>query len=79
MQYAQLHFETTELKNNLEVEIQIVTELLNFCLQIFLKDFIYLILESWRQGEREGEKHQCAVASPASPTGEPGPQPGHVP
>ena len=32
-------------------------------LLLFLKDFIYLFLE------REGEKHQCVVASPAPSTG----------
>ena len=34
------------------------------------KDFIYLFLERAREGEREGEKHQCAVASWAPPTGD---------
>ena len=29
----------------------------------FFKDFIYLILERGIEGEREGEKHQCVVAS----------------
>ena len=31
----------------------------------FFKDFIYLHLERGRDGEREGEKHQCVVASRA--------------
>ena len=30
---------------------------------IFKKDFIYLFLERAREGEREGEKHQCMFAS----------------
>ena len=30
---------------------------------IFFKDFIYLFLERGKEGEREGEKHQCVVAS----------------
>ena len=34
---------------------------------IFKKDFIYLCLERAREGEREGEKHQCVVASRAPP------------
>ena len=34
-----------------------------------LKYFIYLFLERGREGEREGEKHQCVVASRAPPTG----------
>ena len=33
----------------------------------FFKDFIYLFLERGREGEREGEKHQCVVASHALP------------
>ena len=37
----------------------------------FLKDIIYLFSESWeREGEREGEKHQCVVASRTPPTGD---------
>ena len=44
---------------------------------IFFKDFIYLLLESGRDGEREGEKHQCVVASHAPPTMDL--QPRHVP
>ena len=38
----------------------------------FKKDFIYLFiffLERGREGEREGEKHQCVVASRGPPTG----------
>ena len=30
---------------------------------IFKKYFIYLFLERGREGEREGEKHQCVGAS----------------
>ena len=41
-------------------------------------DFIYLFLER-REGEREGEKHQCVVTSWALPTGGPGQKPRHVP
>ena len=37
---------------------------------IFKKDFIYLFLERGREGEREGEKHQCVVASHAPTTGD---------
>ena len=35
----------------------------------FFKDFIYLFLEKRREGEREGEKQQCVVASCAPPPG----------
>ena len=33
-----------------------------------MKIFIYLFLERRREGEREGEKHHCAVASHIPPT-----------
>ena len=37
---------------------------------LFLKRFYLLIFrEKGRQGEREGEKHQCVVASHTPPTG----------
>ena len=36
----------------------------------FKKYFIYLFLEREREGEREGNKHQCVVASLAPPTGD---------
>ena len=31
------------------------------------------------EGEKEGEKHQCVVASCMSPTGDPAPNPGMCP
>ena len=34
------------------------------------KDFIYLFLERGREGDREGEKHQCVVAFHTPPTGD---------
>ena len=38
----------------------------------FFTDFIYLFIfsERGREGEREGEKHQCVVASHTPPTGD---------
>ena len=36
----------------------------------FFKDFIYSFLERRREGEREGEKHQCVVASHVPPAGD---------
>ena len=50
-----------------------------FLTNIFLKDFIYLLLERGREGEREGEKHQCVVASCAPPTGDLAHDPGMCP
>ena len=48
----------------------IICNHLYYKLSNFLKDFIYLFLERGREGEREGEKHQCVVASQAPPTGD---------
>ena len=45
----------------------------------FFKDFIYLFLERGREGEREGEKHHCVVASHAPPTGDLACNPGMCP
>ena len=45
---------------------------------IFFKDFIYLFLEE-EKGGREGEKHQCVVASHAPPTGDLAWNPGMCP
>ena len=39
-----------------------------FKLILFKKDFIYLLGRGEREGEREGQKHQCVVASHAHPT-----------
>ena len=36
---------------------------------MFLKYFIYFYRQREREGQREGEKHQCVVASHAPPTG----------
>ena len=46
---------------------------------IFFKDFIYLFLERGREGEKEGEKYQCVVASRAPPTGDLAHNPGMCP
>ena len=46
---------------------------------LFLKDFIYSFLERGEGREKEGQKHQCEVASHVLPTGDlacnPGPKP----
>ena len=45
----------------------------------FLKIFIYLFILRRREGKREGEKHQCVVASCAPPTRNPAHNPGMCP
>ena len=45
---------------------------LGFCgySSLFFKGFyLFIFRERGREGEREGEKHQCVVASPVPPTG----------
>ena len=39
-------------------------------LEYFLK-ILFIFRQRGREGEREGEKQQCVVASYASPTGDP--------
>ena len=46
---------------------------------IFFKDFVYLFLETGREGKREGKKHQCVVASCVPPTGDLACNPGMCP
>ena len=47
----------------------------------FLKDIIYLFIfrQMGREGERQGEKHQCVVASHVPPTGDLAHNPGMCP
>ena len=44
-----------------------------------LKDFIYLFLQRGKEGEREGEKHQCVAASHMAPPGDLAHNPGMRP
>ena len=48
-------------------------------LSFFKKIFIYFFRERGREGEREGEKHQCVVASREPPTGDLACNPGMCP
>ena len=52
---------------------------LDWRVDFFLKDFIYLFRERGREGEREGEKHQCVVAFHMAPHWGPGLQLKHMP
>ena len=48
-------------------------------LSLFFFKILFISRERGKEGDREGEKHQCVVASHMSHTGEPGLQPRHVP
>ena len=37
---------------------------------LFLRFYLFIFRERGREGEREGEKHQCVVASHVAPTGD---------
>ena len=50
-----------------------------FSYVIFFKDFIYLLLERAKEGEREEEKYQCVVASCAPTNGDLAYNPGMCP
>ena len=51
-----------------------------YFLNNIFKDFVYLFFrERGKEGEREGEKHQCVVASHAPPTGDLAHNPGMCP
>ena len=46
---------------------------------IFFKILLFIFRERGREGEREGEKHQCVVASHMAPTGDLAQNPGMCP
>ena len=48
-------------------------------LYFFIRFYFTFFRQRGREGEREGEKHQCVVASQVPPTQRLGPQPRHVP
>ena len=45
----------------------------------FKRFYLFIFREKGREGEREGEKHQCVVGSPVSPTGDLACNPGMCP
>ena len=38
--------------------------------KLFKRFYVFIFRERGREGEREGEKHQCMVASQVPPTGD---------
>ena len=51
----------------LKIELPFESEVL---LLFFLRFHLFVFREGGREGEREGDKHQCVVDSWASPTGD---------
>ena len=70
--WVQLLWDSLSFLDFLEVYFlcQIREVLLHYIFFFLFKYFIYLFLEKGREGEREGEKHQCVVASHMAPTGD---------
>ena len=52
---------------------------ISYTILFLKKGFIYLFVERAREGEREGEKHHCVVASHIPPTGDLAHNPGMCP
>ena len=50
-----------------------------FSFIFFTRFYLFIFRQLGKEGDREGEKHQCVVASHASPTGDLALQPRHVP
>ena len=59
-----------ELEQCLSQSVYRVSRCQNVSLYIFLKILLIFFSERGREGEREGEKHQCVVASHVAPTGD---------
>ena len=60
------------------------TEVFNFNVvqfisSYFLKKILFIFRERGKEGEREGDKHQCVIASCVSPTGDLAHNPGMCP
>ena len=49
------------------------------CYFIFLRFYVFIFRQKGREGESEGEKHQCVVSSRAPPTGDLAQNPGMCP
>ena len=51
----------------------------NSCYFLVFLNILFIFRETGREGEREGEKHQCVVAPLTPPTGDPAHNPGTCP
>ena len=71
------------LTSKINSSTKFLRSVLSFCLLaqlFFLKKILFIYFQrQGKGGEREGEKHQCMVASPASPTGDLACNPGMCP
>ena len=69
-----------ESKTALKIKFSIFIILFHFLILYFFKIFyLFVFRESEQEGEREGEKHQCVVASCTLPTGNLAHNPGMCP
>ena len=50
--------------------VKLVSSLAHFFFFFFLRFHLFIFREEIREGEREGEKHQCVVASCTLPPGD---------
>ena len=66
-QHPELHGTVPTTKNSLVPNV------------LLLRFYLFIFRERGREGEREGEKHQCVVASRAPPTGDLAHNPGMCP
>ena len=66
-QHPELHGTVPTTKNSLVPNV------------LLLRFYVFIFRERGREGEREGEKHQCVVASRAPPTGDLAHNPGMCP
>ena len=57
----------------------VITEAFSYLISFFLRFYLFTFKQRGREGEREGEKPQCVVASCAPPAGDLSCNPGMCP
>ena len=62
---------------NVKKAVVVVITCMSF--SFFLRFYLFIFRQRGREGEREGEKHQCVVASHVPPTGDLAYDPGMCP